>query len=194
MARSRHNVTKYLSDNKTYAASNSKLFKKPDHVNNSLYEVELAKAQIEHKEPIIVRFFILQYANLRTLERYYDFLTRFCDVNKFEELETDTDSLYLALAEKELDDFSRPELKTEWERLRSKNRKHSFTADATGIFFLRMFCYKHRKHDKREPGFFKEEIKCTEKLCLCGKKYGCFDVASNKCEFSSKGLNKLALN
>ena len=60
MDRSRHAVTKYLSDKKTHAAINSKLFKKLDHVNNSLYEVELAKTQIELKEPIIVGFFILQ--------------------------------------------------------------------------------------------------------------------------------------
>ena len=62
--RSRHTVTKYLSDEKTHAAINSKLFKRLDHMNNSLYEVELAKAQIEHKEPIIVGFFNLQYAKL----------------------------------------------------------------------------------------------------------------------------------
>ena len=54
MDRSLHTVTKYLIDEKTHAAINSKLFKKIDHVNNSLYEVEFAKAQIEHKEPIIV--------------------------------------------------------------------------------------------------------------------------------------------
>ena len=49
--RSRHTVTKYLnlSDEKTHAAINSKLFKKIDHVNNSLYEVELAKAKIKQK-------------------------------------------------------------------------------------------------------------------------------------------------
>ena len=65
MDRSRHTVTKYLTDEKTHAATNSKLFKKLDHVNNSLYEVELAKAQIEHKGPIIVGLFNLQYAKLR---------------------------------------------------------------------------------------------------------------------------------
>ena len=64
MDRSRHTVTKYLSDKKTHAAIDSKLFKKQDDVNNSLYEVGLAKPQIEHKEPIIVGFFILQYAKL----------------------------------------------------------------------------------------------------------------------------------
>ena len=113
MNRSRHIVTKYLSDEKTLAAINSNLFKKLDHVNNSLYEVELAKAQIEHKEPIIVGFFILQYAKLRMLELYYTFFTKFCDVNKFEELEMDSNSLYLAIAEKELEDCIRPEKRAE---------------------------------------------------------------------------------
>ena len=83
-------------------------------MNNTSYEVELAKAEIEHKEPIIVGFLILQYAKLRMLELYYNFFTRFCDVNKFEEFETNTDSLYLALAERELEDCIRPELRTEW--------------------------------------------------------------------------------
>ena len=68
MDRSRHTVTKYLTDEKKHATINSKLFKKLDHVNNSLYEVGLAKAQIEHKEPVIVGFFVLQYAKLRMLE------------------------------------------------------------------------------------------------------------------------------
>ena len=65
MHSSQHTVTKYLTDKKTHAAFKIKLFKKLDHVNKSLYEVELAKAQIEHKEPITVGFFILQYAKLR---------------------------------------------------------------------------------------------------------------------------------
>ena len=97
MDRSRHTVTKYLSDEKTHGAINTKFFKRLDHINGQLYEVELAKAEIEHREPIIVAFFILQCAKLRMLELYNNFFERFCDVNKFEELEMDTDSLYLAL-------------------------------------------------------------------------------------------------
>ena len=82
--RSRHTVTKYLTDKKTHAAFNSKMFKKLDHVNNSFFEVELAKAQIDNKESIIVGFFSLQYAKLRILELYFNVFTRFCVVNKFE--------------------------------------------------------------------------------------------------------------
>ena len=107
MDRSRQTVTKYLSDEKTHGAINTKFFKRLDHIIDQLYEVELAKAQIEHREPIIVGFFILQYAKLRMLELNYNFFERFCDVNKFEELEMDTDSLYLPLSEKQLHDCIR---------------------------------------------------------------------------------------
>ena len=144
MNQSRHTVTKYLSDEKTHAAINIKLFKQLDHVNNSLYEIELAKAQIEHKEPIIFGFFILKYAKLRKLELYYNFFTRFCDVDKFEELKMDIDSLYLALAEKELEDCIRPEMRAEWQRLRSNDCVDSFTADAVASFFLKTCCVKQK--------------------------------------------------
>ena len=144
MDRSRHTVTKYLTDEKTHAAINSKLFKKLDHVIISLYEVQLAKAQMELKEPIIVRFFILQYAKLRILELYYNFIFKFCDVNKFEEMEMDTDSLYLALAEKELEDCKRPEMRAEWQRLRSNDCIDSSSADAVAKFFPRTCCVKHK--------------------------------------------------
>ena len=87
MDRSRHTVIKSLSDEKTHRAINTKFFKRLDQIDDQLYEVELAKAEIELREPIIVGFFILQYAKLRMLELYYNFFERFCDVNKFEGLE-----------------------------------------------------------------------------------------------------------
>ena len=45
----------------------------------------------------------------------------------------------------------------------------------------------------REPGLFKEEFRCTEMLCLCNKRYCCYDITSNKLKFSSRGLNKQVL-
>ena len=73
MDRSRHTVTKYLNDEKTHSAINSKMFKLLNHITVQIYEVELVKSEIEHREPIIVGFFILQYANLTMLELYYNF-------------------------------------------------------------------------------------------------------------------------
>ena len=71
--------------------------------------MELSKSTIEHREPIIVGVFILQYAKLRNLELYYNFFDEFCDLNKFEELEMETDSLYLALVEESLYDCIKPD-------------------------------------------------------------------------------------
>ena len=118
-------------------------------MNNSLFEVEIAKPQIEHKEPIIVGFLIFEYAKLRMLELYYNFFTRFCDVNNFEELEMDTDSPYLALTGKELEDCIRPEIRAEWQRLRSNDCVDNLTADAVADFFPRTCCVKHKQHDER---------------------------------------------
>ena len=162
-------------------------------MNNSFYEVELAKAQIEHKESIIVVFFFLQYAMLWLLELYYKFLTRFCDVIKFEELEMHTDSLYLALAEKEMKDCIRPEIRAEWQRWSSNDCVDKLTADAVANFFPKTCCVKHKQHVSRKPGLFKEEFRCTERFCLGSKTYCCYDVTSNKLKFSSKGLNKRVL-
>ena len=99
----------------------------------------------------------------------------------------DTDSLYLALSEDNL------EKRAEWEQLGSKDCLDNFTANATDICFPRV-CYNvHKKHDKREPGVFKEEFRCAEMLCLCSKIYCCYDKHTNKYNFSSKGLNKRTL-
>ena len=95
MDRSRHTVTNYLNDEKTHSAINNELFKQLNIITEQLYEVELVKSEIEHREPITVGFFILQYANLRMLELYNIFFSKkFCDTEKYEELEMDTDSLY----------------------------------------------------------------------------------------------------
>ena len=56
MDRSRHTVTKILSDEKTHGAINTKFFKRLHHINDQLYEVELAEAEIEHREPIVCVF------------------------------------------------------------------------------------------------------------------------------------------
>ena len=120
MDRSRHTITKYLNDEKTHKAINEPLFKRLNTVEKDLYEVELLKSTIEHREPIIVGFFILQYAKLRMLELYYNFFDKFCDVNKFEELEMDTESLYLALAEEHLYDCIKPDKRAAWEKNEGK--------------------------------------------------------------------------
>ena len=124
-----HTITKYLNDEKTHQAINEPLFKRLKTVEKALYEVELLKSTIEHREPTIVGFIILQYAKLRRLELYYNFFDKFCNVNKFEELEMDTDSLYLALAGENLYDCIQPEKRAAWAKIRKNDCRDSFKAD-----------------------------------------------------------------
>ena len=105
----------------------------------------------------------------------------------------DTDSFYLALAQDNLYDCIRSSKKAEWEAPREHDCDDSFKADAVQKFFPRSCCDKHKKHDKREPGLFKEEFRCTEMICLCSKTYFCYDAKSDKYKFTSKGLDKRTL-
>ena len=138
-----------------------------------MHEEELAKAKTEHKEPITVGFLILQYAKLIELELYYNFFQRFYDVRNFEELEKDTESSCLSLSEEESYDCIREKSKAACEVMRTEDCKDDFTANGTSKFLRRTCSTEHRKHDKREPGLFKEESRCKEMLSLCSKTY-CF--------------------
>ena len=102
-----HKILSYKE--KTHKAKTEPLFKKLNRVEKDLYEVELLKSTIKLREPIIVGFFIIQYAKLRMSKLYYNFFNKFCDVSIFEELEMDTDSLYLAPAEEILYECIQPE-------------------------------------------------------------------------------------
>ena len=103
------------------------------------------------------------------LELYYNFFKKFCDTDNYEELEMDTDSLYLALSGENLEHVIIPEKRAAWDQLRSKDCTDDFTANATENFSPRTCCNVHKKHDKREPGLFKEEFRYAEMLCLCSK-------------------------
>ena len=76
--------------------------------------------------------------------------------------------------------------------MRENDCRDSFE-DAKSNFFPRTCNSIHKKHDKREPRLFKEEIRCREMLCLCSKTYCCYENKSDKFKFSSKGLNKRVL-
>ena len=155
MDRSRHTITKYLNDEKAHEAINSKSFEMMIYLNDNLYEVEAVKPEVEHEEPIIVGLFILQFAKLRMPELYCIFFDKFCDFNWCEEMEMDTNSLYLALSKHSLEDCVKPEMKEVWMNNRKQDCNNNFSANSFSNFFPRTCCIEHIKYDKQEPGLFK---------------------------------------
>ena len=162
MDRFRHTLTKYLRDERTQKAKNEIISKRLNAVKKN--EVELLKSTIEHREPKVVGFFILQHAKLRSLDLYHCFFHKYCDENNLEEFKLDMDSLYLALAEDSLDDCMLPEKKAERTLIRRNDFRDEFLADANKKIFPRTCCADKKKHEKREPGFFKEAFCCREML------------------------------
>ena len=95
-------------------AINNKVFERLGEKKTQLYDVELVKSEFDHKEQIIVGFFILQYAMLRLLEAQYTYFDKFrvvacnCLMSwKWRQIH------YLALAEHDLYDCIRPTMRKE---------------------------------------------------------------------------------
>ncbi len=77
--RRKHKTVQYAADDTIHKLINKSNFHSYDEITDSVYEVTMSKKTILHKDPIVLGYFILQYAKLRMLELYYNFLDRFCD-------------------------------------------------------------------------------------------------------------------
>ena len=102
----------------------------------------------------------------------------------------DTDSLYMALSEEKLDKIIRPEMQPLWYCMRQSDCSDNFAANSNSNFIPRESCNKHANFDKRTPGLFKEEFRCSEMIALCSKTYCCYDEQSDTVKLSSKEINK----
>ena len=85
----------------------------------------------------------------------------------------DSDSLYLALAEDDWYVFILPSKPIQWAEKQNKDCRDKFRTDSKNSFSPHLLLQTEKKHDKREPGLFKEEFRCTEMLCLYSISYWC---------------------
>ena len=138
------------------------------------FEVEMSKKIIDLEFPLQIGCFVYQYAKLRMLEFYYDFMDVFVDHRDFQYCSMDTDSAYMTLFVDSLEEVIKPELKQ-----RYQSEEHNW--------FPRFDTPKHVAYDKRTPGLFKEEYRGDGIVALCSKTYYCFGVDD---KFSSNGVNK----
>ena len=132
------------------------------------------------------------------LSFYYDFLLKFLPLDSFCLIESDTDSLYIALSEKSL--FLTVPV----------NKRSEFT-EAYDTWFAKEYCDQHKakffsdmfnskewkpdpccavvgKHDSRTIGKFHQEFKGSGMLALCSKCYYCIGGNSKK---SAKGISHI---
>ena len=95
---------------------NTHLFRKLENITEDAYEVESCKKTIKLNLPIQVGFFVYQYAKLRMLQFYYDFLDKYLDRADFQTCEMDTDSAYIAISGDSVESLVKPELREEFQQ------------------------------------------------------------------------------
>ena len=142
----RHRDVNYCTEKAASLMVNDRRFRKLDVVHDDVYEIEMNKKTVTYTLPVHVGFFVLQYAKMRMLQFYYDFINRYMERPLFQYCEMDTDSAYLALAAESVDALVTPEL-----------REHYF---------------RHRS--EWTPGLFKVEWSGDGFVGLCSKTYYCF--------------------
>ena len=81
-------------------------------------------------------------------------------------MEVETESMYSALAKKELYDCKRGKKRRNWELLRSKDCKDSFTVEACNDFFPTTCCAKHRNMIEENLVCSREKFDAL-KCCVC---------------------------
>ena len=142
----------YTKDEKVVdRALRSAYFSDLDEIGKA-YELESRKTRITIRRPFQIGIAVYQLAKLRMLEFYYDFLGRYIDRRDFELIQMDTDSNYMAISGKSLEDIVKPEMKAEFE----KEKKNWLAWD---------------KWSGRTPGLFKQEFEGERMIALCSKCY-----------------------
>ena len=194
----RHRDIKYCTEVGTSSHINYKRFRQLDVVTEDAYEVTSNKARVTYDLPLHIGFFVYQYAKLRMLQFYYDFIDRYVERSLYQYCEMDTDSAYIALAGDSIDDLVAPEHREHYFRNRSQwlpaeccddhEEEYVYARIAGRSWTAKESCCIARKaFDKRTPGLFKIEWCGDGFIGLCSKTYYCFG-ASDKC--TTKGLNK----
>ncbi|RLJ22853.1 hypothetical protein DJ031_00100, partial [bacterium endosymbiont of Escarpia laminata] len=196
----RHRDIKYATPIGASPLVNNRRFRQLDVVvDDELYEVALNKRTVVYGLPIQIGYFVYQYAKLRMLEFYYDFVDAYIPRPLFQYCAMDTDSAYIALAGRDIDALV-PEA---WREHYFRNRSLWFPAeccDAHVDAYVRCrvaglaweggdCCARRCLFDRRTPGLFKEEWRGDGIVALCSKTYYCFG-GDDGAKYSTKGLSK----
>src|SRR2546421_10319127 len=78
------------------------------------------KRKIKQNMPIQISSAVYQLAKLRIPQFYYDFLVKYVSREDFQLIQMDTDSLYMAITDKDFEKLIKPEMKKEYDLEKDK--------------------------------------------------------------------------
>jgi hypothetical protein len=170
----RHTNVIYCQEHQISRSLVDPSFRRCNQLSAKTFEVEMSKKTIRLDLHMQIGCFAYQYAKLRMLEFYYDFMDVFVDRSNLQYCAMDTDSAYMAFSATSLEEVIKPDMQQRFQM----EKKNWFPRDDTP---------EQAAYDKRTPGLFKTEFTGDGMIALCSKTYFCF-VAEDKS--SSKGVNR----
>ena len=190
--KTKHRSVKYIKgEHQAKLCMNDKMFRDVSALDDGTFEVQMAKNQITLDLPIQIGFFILQYAKLRMLQFYYDFMLVFVDQSDFQLTEMDTDSMYMAISGESLNEVVKegrePQLQAAINNMEKCRLDVVYEPDGVSHFLPRICCERHKIYDQKTPGLFKLEFDGHVMISLCSKMYAAENWETGKEKYSSKG-------
>jgi len=165
---------------------NQRSFRSMEDLGDDIFEVNMSLGKVSLDLPIQIGVQILQHAKLRMLQFVYEFLFFYIDRTNLTFCEMDTDSLYFAIAGRNIIDVVKDKLKDQFMSLLNQNCTNDRDPNA---FLTRTCCKEHAFDDSKHPGLFKEEWRGVKMLCLASKTYVGI-TEDNQVKLTCKGANK----
>ena len=162
----RHRDVKYCNEIGTSSLINNKRFRQLNVVTDDAYEIEINKSVVKYTLPLHIVFFVYQYAKLRMLQFYYDFVHRYVERPLFQYCEMDTDSAYISLAGESIDGLVRIDRRAHYFRHSSQWLPAEYCDEHEDDYVRARIagrtwtatescCFARKAFDKRTPGLFK---------------------------------------
>ena len=189
MDRTKHTTTSFANEKNVPIHVANPMFKTMSELNDGVYEVEKKKKKVMLDLPIQIGTAVYSYAKLRMLQ-FWEFINDNLDNDKYQLLEMDTDSLYIAFAHDSIDECVKEDKKDTWEEEKwkwfsSNDYGNTIKFDGRDIPFAQW--------DKRTPGKFKAEFNGLGMICLNSKVYCIWNEEDTKisCKGTQKKRNEL---
>ena len=151
-------------------------FIKYEKICPNVLEVESKHSKIVYDQIRMVGATIFGRAKVSVLKFYYDFIKEIMSPDNYVLMETDTDSIYLALKHERFEDNIAPDKFDRYEEI-----KHEY------------FITEQAKYGKRQPNRYKVECEGHFMLALCSKSYCVYNENTNAVKYSLKGVQKKQL-
>ena len=184
MNKFKHQNTMFTTGKNLNRHISNPLFKDCEGLHEGVFEVCKAKKKIILDLPLQIGIAVYSYAKLRMIE-FWEFLNIHLMESHYQLLEMDTDSLYIAFADKDINNCVKPEMVQSWKA----NKFAFFTSeDVETKVYLDEEQISRAAHDKRTPGLFKLEFEGRGMICLNSKVY--YVWGADKRKISCKGVQQ----